>query len=320
MKKITAVVLLLGMILALAACGGSAEGKYKLGLGIVASTEASSSEAHVAQVDATVAAVVLDREGRIAVCRLDCLQNRMDITDGLVDPATSFLSNAEQKDAAPEWCRQAAEFESYVVGKTPAEVAGIKTVETDDGSAVAADEALYSLVSLPIADFKAAIAKACKDEQGMSFTPGDSFTLGLACCSFAGESVSAGEEDGFVRMYTEFAAVVLDGNGRILANLYDVIRPEIAVSNSGEILRTVFKGSERELKETDLDSPLAWYQQAANFENYAVGRTAEELGAVETEMSEEGYPVFADDTLYASVSIRVDGMIAVLLRAIEYAR
>ena len=40
-----------------------------------------------------------------------------------------------------------------------------------------------------------------------------------------------------------------------------------------------------------------------------------ELTKVETKINEEGHPVFADEALYASVSISIDGMTAVLVKA-----
>ena len=371
MKKLIAILLLLCMIFALAACGGqpenaeeaeentepaegteTAEGtepaegqptegepapaaaEYKLGMGVVVSTASSSSEKHNAQVDATVAVVVLDAEGKIVACRLDCAQNKMDVTEGQVDAAKAFQTKVELKegynmvaysDATLEWYEQAANFEEYVIGKTAEEVAGIETVVNESGHTVAVDETLYASCSISIADFKEAIAKACADDQAMTFTAEEGFTVGLAAISTAEDSTPAGDEDGSVKMYTEFAAVVLDKDGKILADLQDAIQPKIAINAAGEIGETSFKGTKRELKEgynmvAYSDATLEWYQQAANFAEFAVGKTAADLGAVETVVNEEGHEVFADETLHASVSISVDGMIAVLLRAMEYAR
>ena len=311
-----------------------AAAEYKLGMGVVVSTD--SSKTGTAQVDATVAAVVLDAEGKIVACRIDCAQNKMDVTDGAVEMEKEFKSKVELKedynmvkfsDATLEWYQQAANFEEYVVGKTADEVAGIETTLNEEGHTVAVDETLYASVSISIADFQAAIAKACADEQGMSFTAEAPFTMGLACISEvdAATKAATAEEDGSVNMYTEFAAVVLDGEGKILADLQDAIQPKIAITAAGEIGETNFKGTKRELKEDYnmvkfSDATLEWYQQAANFEEFAIGQTAADLQGVETTTNEEGHEVFVDETLHASVSISVDGMIAVLLRAMEYAR
>ena len=334
MKKLIAIALLLCMAFSLAACGSS-EAEYKLGMGIVLSTDSSSSENHNAQVDATVAAVVLDKDNKIVACRIDCAQNKMDVTDGQVDPAKAFLSKAELKedynmvkysDATLEWYQQAANFEQYAVGKTAEEILAAETTVNEEGHTVFVDETLYASVSISIADFQAAVAKACADEQGMSFKAGKDFKMGLAVNSEASESTAAtADAEGVVKMYSEFAAVVVDANGKVLANLQDATQPKININAAGEITGADFKGTKRELKEdynmvAYSNATLEWYQQAANFEQYANGKTAAELQGVETVVNEEGHQVFADQELYASVSISIDGMTAVLVKAIGNAR
>lgn len=78
MKKFVTAIILVCMMLSMAACGGSSEAEYKLGMGVVVSTDSSSD--NNAQVDATVATVVTDANGKIVLCRLDCAQNKMDVT------------------------------------------------------------------------------------------------------------------------------------------------------------------------------------------------------------------------------------------------
>jgi hypothetical protein len=68
------------------------------------------------------------------------------------------------------------------------------------------------------------------------------------------------------------------------------------------------------------DATLEWYQQAANFVAWAVGKTPAELQSVETTTNEEGHTVFVDETLFASCSISIDGMTAVLVKAASLAK
>ena len=68
------VIFCLTMALTLVACGGAKEKEYKFGMGVVTSLE--SSKTGTAQVDATVAAVVTDAEGKIVACRIDVAQNK----------------------------------------------------------------------------------------------------------------------------------------------------------------------------------------------------------------------------------------------------
>ena len=330
MKKIIAIALLLCMVFVMGAWTADG-GEYKLGMGVVVST--NSSKTNNAQVDATVAAVVVDKDGKIVACRIDCAQSKMDVTDGEVDTAKEFLSKVELKedynmvkfsDATLEWYQQAANFEQWAVGKTAEEVLGEPTV-LDGEHTVFVDEALHASVSISVSDIQQAVAKACADDQAFAFTANGECTLGLACNTTAEESVAATEdEEGVVKMYTNFAAAVVDAEGKVVAAVEDAIQPQIKIDDEGEIGDITFKGTKRELKEDYnmvkfSDATLEWYEQAANFAQYAAGKTAEELKGAELQVNEEGHNVFVDEALRASVSISVDGMIDVLVKAIGYA-
>ena len=309
-----------------------AEAAYKLGLGV--SLNMDSSKEGNAQVDATTAAVILDEQGKIVAVKIDVAQNKMDITDGAVDTEKEFLTKAELgddynmvkfSDATLEWYQQAAAFEQFVLGMTGAEVEAMETVVNEEGHEVTTDETLYASCSISIGDFKEAVVKACNDEQAATFAGAGGFSLGLAIISKSDESTApTAEEDGVVKMYSEYAAVVVDGDGVILAAVTDATQPQIKINAAGEIVETTFKGTKRELKEDYnmvkfSDATLEWYQQAKNFTDYATGKTAEDLRATETKTNDEGHNVFVDETLYASVSISIDGMINVIAKAAENA-
>ena len=309
-----------------------AEAAYKLGLGV--SLNMDSSKTGNAQVDATTAAVILDEQGKIVAVKIDVAQNKMDITDGAVDTEKEFLTKAELgddynmvkfSDATLEWYQQAAAFEQFVLGMTGAEVEAMETVVNEEGHEVTTDETLYASCSISIGDFKEAVVKAYNDEQAATFAGAGGFSLGLAIISKSDESTApTAEEDGVVKMYSEYAAVVVDGDGVILAAVTDATQPQIKINAAGEIVETTFKGTKRELKEDYnmvkfSDATLEWYQQAKNFTDYATGKTAEDLRATETKTNDEGHNVFVDETLYASVSISIDGMINVIAKAAENA-
>ena len=63
-----------------------------------------------------------------------------------------------------------------------------------------------------------------------------------------------------------------------------------------------------------------WDAQSKAFSDYAAGKTAEELRGIETTVNEEGHAVAVDETLFASVTMAVDGMTAVIAQAADYAR
>jgi hypothetical protein len=346
MKKLISLIMAMCMIFALAACGNSsttastaapteaAESQYTLGMGAVSSF--ASSETGKAQVDTTVAAVVLDTEGKIVMARLDVAQNKMDVTDGNVTTGNEYLTKMEKGDsygmvaygnAVAEWYAQAQAFEAYVVGKTADEVAGIETTTNDEGYTVAADDALYAVCTIQITDFIQAVTKACHDEWAVSFTANEGeFTLGLAAKTHDEDSTApTAEEEGVVKMYTEFGAAAVNGEGRILAALNDAIQPNITVNTAGEIVDTQYKGTKREQGDdynmAAYSNAIAeWDAQSAAFSNYVVGMTAGEVEDIETAANDEGYDVAVDEALYSSCTISISGMQAVIAQAAENAR
>ena len=331
MKKFVAFLLLACMMLSLAACGSSGS-EYKLGMGVDLSTD--SSKENNAQVDATVAAVVTDKDGKIVACRLDVAQSKMDVTGGAVDAAKTFQTKMELGDdygmvaygnAIAEWYDQAKAFESYVVGKTAAEVEGIETVLNETGHNVATDEALLAGCTMDITAFKAAVVKACNDEKGATFT-GKDFTLGVAAITAADESTAATDsDDAVVKMYTEYAAAVVGKDGKILAALTDATQPKIAVDKNGQITGADFKGTKRELG-ADYgmvaygNAVAEWDAQAKAFADYTVGKTAAEVAGLETVVNDSGHNVTTDEALLASCTMDISGMMAVIALAANYAR
>lgn len=331
MKKFVALVLAACMLFTMSAMAESTA-EYKLGMGVSVSTN-STKDGH-AQVDATVATVVLDADGKIVACRLDCAQNKMDVEDGEVNTEATFETKRELRerynmvafsDATREWFEQAEAFEAYVVGKTADEVENMETKE-HNGHNVTVDDTLFASCSIDITAFKAAVVKACRDEKGQTFTAAGTFTLGLAAISDASESTSVtDDEDAVVKMYTEFGATVVGEDGKIIAAITDMIQPQIKMDEDGKVTDIVFKGTKRELGAdygmVAYGNAIAeWDAQAQAFANYTVGKTAEEVAAIETKVNDHGYSVPADETLLASCTMQVTGMMAVLALAATYAR
>jgi hypothetical protein len=343
MKKILAIALCLCMVLCAVACGGTKEAEYKLGMGIVVNMD--SSKTGNAQVDATVATVVTDAEGKIVLCRIDVAQNKMAVADGAVDTAKTFQTKMELGDAygmAPvgidndgngvckEWYEQAKAFEAYVVGKTGTEVAALETQEAG-GHQIAVDKALLDAgCSMQITDFMAAVAKACADEQGMSFKTAATFTLGVAAKTTAAESTAAtAEAEGVVKMYTDFAAAVI-ADGKIIATLNDAIQPKIAIDAAGECT-PAFSATKRELKEgynmaaygqpnIEGGTVKEWYIQSAAFSNYVLGKTATEIAGMQTKEVNAHQISVEQALLDAGCTMQITGICAVVAQAANNAR
>jgi hypothetical protein len=326
-------------------------GDYKLGLGTVISLDSSATE--TAQSDGTIAAVVLDKDGKIVLCRIDAIQNKIPVADGFIEMPSAFKTKMELGSdygmagspwssdnngdgVIKEWFEQAKAFENYVVGKTVAEVEAIKTQTLENGYVIGTDDALLSAgCTIQITDFIAAVAKACKDDQAVSFQSAGNFTLGVAANSYNDSSKDAEDEetDGVVQVYSDIAASVVEG-GKIVASLNDAVQPKVSFNVAGEITKKDFKGTKRELKEnygmsTSPYSPdnngdgtvKEWYVQSAAFSAHVVGKTAAEVEALATKTLENGYVISSDDALLgAGCTIQITGIKAVVAKSVSNAR
>ena len=307
-------------------------GANKLGMGVVTST--GSSSAGNAQVDATVAAVVLDADGKIVSCAVDVAQNKMDVTDGEVpeDAASmTFKSKKEKleeygmKPASPigkEWYEQAEAFEAFVVGKTADEVAAIPVETTDNGHVVTTDETLLAGCTMSINSLIDATVKACNDDSAADFT-GDA-KLELTCSTSVDSATAsaADGEDGTAAMYTAFAAVAVDNDGKLAAVCYDEVQPKVTFDESGEI--TSDTSAEIKTKREKKDEygmrgvsgiSAEWFEQDQAFETFVTGKTADEISAIPTETTDNGHVVTTDETLKAGCTMSVGGMIQTVVKA-----
>ncbi|MCI7607222.1 MAG: hypothetical protein MSS69_10790, partial [Spirochaetales bacterium] len=300
-------------------------GKYKLGMGVVYADSSSTTQAAYS---ATVAAVVVDENGVIVDCKIDCAQNKMN--GDAIDPEKSFLSKYElgfdynmvkYSEATNEWFQQADAFAQYVIGKTADEVAALPTrvrgeSEPHPGYVVTADETLFASCSITVTDFIEAVVKAANDKYAQEFETKSSFKLGVKCQSSAESSTAPADgKNGTIKMYVNFGAAVVGTDGTILAAVTDAIQPSHEVDEFGEIVKTTYKGTKKELgfdynMVKFSEATNEWFQQAAAFEDYCVGRTADEVLSLPTRVRgadepHPGYVVTTDETLFASCSITI---------------
>ena len=187
MKKIFAILLCVALMMTVIACAPATtptttdaptepapvEAEYKLGMGVVVGL--GSSKTGNAQVDATVATVVTDKDGKIVAARIDVAQNKMNVTDGAVEADKTFETKMELGDrynmaaygtpnveggTVKEWYVQTKAFEAYIVGMTAAEVNAIELQEVN-AHQIAVDEALLNAgCTIQITAIKAVVAKS----------------------------------------------------------------------------------------------------------------------------------------------------------------
>lgn len=343
---IVAVVVVLAVVLGVVLLGGSKEKEYKLGMGV------QFGDLTNAQINATVATVVLDDAGKIVLCRIDTVQNKfaageegvtfsnlktkMELGDdyNMAKYGHSLVGNETVK----EWYEQAKAFESWVVGKTADEVKNMKLQTMDNGYVIADEKDLLDAgCTISIEEFRDAVVKACNDDQGTTFKTAETFTLGVAANSADNGSSVAEDGSYTVKMNVDFGASVVAG-GKILASLNDAMQPEVAVDAEGNVTGTsVGKGAgvlktKRELKEdykmaahgTSLvgnEKATEWYIQSAAFSAHVVGLTANEVLAMPTQTMSNGYVISNDKALLdAGCTMSIPGLQAVVAESVTNAR
>ena len=335
MKKKLALILstVLAASFALAGCGGGEEpvvdenvevaaGDLKTGIAIGAtvakSTDAAADAEGLAQTDAVIAAVGVDAEGKIVSCELDMAQTKIGFSaDGKIttDPSSAFLTKQELGDdyglkkaskIGKEWYEQADAFAEYCIGKTAAEVLGISADDAD----------LKASVSVSINDYQATVAKAVENAVVTGAQEGDKLGLGVVT-DITKSTDAAADADGLAQAYTTVTAVTVGADGKITSSVIDAVQANVNFDTAGKItsdLSAVIStknelGDSYGLKKAS-SIGKEWYEQAAAYAAYAVGKTADEVNA--TELT-EGVPADAD--LAASVTVHVTDFNTVIAKA-----
>ena len=336
MKKIIALILVLSLSLfCFAACKKDKENNndnnannenntptektYSLAIGVDVAQDA-------AEVAKTVAVIVTDADGKIVSCRIDCISVTAELKDGEVDASKTYKSKAELKEdygmltnndyygsKLGEWYQQAQAFETYVIGKTAAEVAAIAV----DNDGYPTDSTLTAGCTMGVSEFISAIGKAFASEHKVSFKTSSTFTLGVSACA------DVTSENGTAEYAADFAGAVVSG-GKVIAAIIDSTAATSAIS--GEDFGAItYPGTKLEQGDkygmlTNNDyygSKLGeWYQQAEAFAKFAVGKTAAEVAAIAVDS--EGYPT--DAALTAGCTMGIAGYKVALEKAITYAR
>jgi hypothetical protein len=169
MKKAIVLVLALVMLVSLVGCGAS--GSVKTGVGVVTSTmkskAATAEAAGTAQVDSVIAAVTIDKDGKILTADIDSAQTKIGFdaagqltAEGSSDVPTKTDLGADygMKKASGigmEWDEQIVELEKWLVGKTADQVSGMAL---NEGKATDAD--LTSKVTITVTDYQKAVREA----------------------------------------------------------------------------------------------------------------------------------------------------------------
>lgn len=300
MKKIVALCLCGVMLFSLGGCkgkdktpdpstdqsntGDTAPVSRQMGLGTVTTVTASDKK-DKNTVKSTVAAVVLDADGKIVDCQVDELAFDVTLENGLAQKVADLMSKGEMGDRyrptademggkqnSEAWHEQVDAFCDFVEGKTGAQVSAIAATDGKTEQIPGCD--------LVVTDFIQAVRQAADAATDQKVGGGDDLHLALT----ASQSDSA--EGNKPRFDVEIAAVTLDEGDRITACLTDTL--EVGLTVSDGVFATVagVVQTKREMKESygmKEASPIKkeWYQQADAFCAWAVGKTADTLTGLE---------------------------------------
>ena len=352
MKKVIAILLAAMMALAMVACGNDpaptptpdpepATGTYKTGLGIVVSLKDATieeDEAGEPQADVTVCEATFDQDGKIVAVSFDVAQCKSQFNaDGTV-AYKEILTKRELGDdynmvkysnptAVGEWYEQAAALEAYCIGKTAAEVAGMPLGENAHGYTDApAVEELKSTCTISVTAFLNALTKAydnAKDENTTYAKAG----LGIVV-SFSGNDAEDDETPAKTQADVTAAAIALDAEGKIVAVSLDVVQCT-ASAEDGEVTFSATSNVTKRERGDDYNmvkysNPTAvgeWYEQAAAFEAYCIGKTPAEVAGMELGANAVGYTdTPAAEDLKTSCTISVTAFLNAITKAAEFAK
>lgn len=304
----------------------------KTGLAVISSIAKSKDagkEDGLAQIDSTIVALTVDKDGKIVKCAIDAAQTKVNFTAAgklKTDLKTEFKSKQELKTGygmqkaskiGKEWNEQADAFANYVIGKTVDQIKGIAI----NAEGVPTDKELSASVSVHITDFTAAIEKAVKNAKELGAKKTDKLGLGVA--TNIAKSTDAGEKDGLAQAYSSYTATTFGADGKITSCVIDASQSNVNFSKAGKIT-------------SDLKAPLQtkielganygmvkaskikkeWFEQSEALAKYVTGKTLDEVKGIA--VSAEGVPTQAE--LTSSVTIHIGDYQAIIAKAAANAK
>ncbi len=257
------------------------------------SVDADHEEGKI-EVNTTYALLVVDGEGKIVDLQVDVAQNSSTwdgtgtiVTEGLqgtkrergddyaMKETSAAMGNIE---GGAEWYEQADAFEEYCIGKTVDEVLNME-LGGDHNSPVD----LTTSCTMSVEEFLNAIADA---NEHLTAVEGEVASYGLASQTTVSTSSASADGDGSVQYNVTYAGVALDADGKVLLTDIDVAQNTAKFDTTGTVLSADPIDSKQDRKDDygmRSASPIGaeWFEQAAAFEEYCVGKTAAEIEGME---------------------------------------
>lgn len=334
MKKILAITL--AVVIAaftFAGCGdtNNAAQTLKFGMGISASYEAydATEEADGSgEVISTVAAVLVDADGKVVKCVIDATDSTVGFTADGTAYTSEYTTKLEAGDnygmaawgtdlngdgVVLEWYDQAEAFCDVCVGKTSSEVAALVV------NGYGTDEVQNAGCTIAISDFANAVVKAITNATESDATASDTLNIGIVTTAEASDASE--EADGTAEIISNYVAVALDADGKVVASSTDCLDVTFTFTTAGVSTTAASEAStKREAGDnygmaawgSDLNGDgvvLEWYAQADAFDASLEGLTASEIAALVV----NGYGIESVQT--AGCTIAISDMVAAAVKA-----
>jgi len=304
MKKLTSAILVVAMLVlaavALVSCTGS--GSLELGIGMYSEygdlknadgdTKGSTNAIH------TIAAVLVDQNGKIVKCVIDATDNKAQYTsNGKFVVATEYKTKNELGDAynmktyggsTYEWYEQAEKFATLTEGKTLDEV---KALVASNGKGT--EDVINAGCTITVREFALAIEEAITRAKETKATADCELKLGVVSAQAQGDTKDATEEANGAVVIDTTAAVVAMKNGKISDVAIEAITATLNFDIKGEAKTNTTKlmtgkahqGALYKMAEygKDLNGDgvvKEWFEQARIFEDACVGKNADEVSAL----------------------------------------
>ena len=341
MKKVIALALTLALGASMVACAPKVEEKpvevvptYKTGVGAVISAkpvDATADKDGSVQVNTTIVVATFDQDGKVVSATLDTAQQTAKITaegkvNGDIDLRTKVEKGADYgmakvSEIKKEIDAQYLALTDWMVGKTVAEITGIKTLDKGDGSntMVPDIEDLKASVTITVGDCFEALKKA---EANAIPTSGVVAKTGLGTVVAAAPVDATADKNGSVEITTTIAGVSFDAEGKVVAAIFDAAQQKATFTTKGAFegeidLRTkVEKGADYGMaKVSEIGKEIDAQYKALG--EWMVGKTVAEITAIKTLDKGDGqYTMVPDiEDLKASVTITVADQFAALAKA-----
>ena len=290
MKKFLALALCLLMVIpaVFVGCAKADDAKVKFGAAVYVSapstTDATEDKNGSGKLDVTVAAVTVDKDGKIVACALDTASSTVNFTaDGEAVAAGEFKTKYElgtgynmvaYGGATKEWFEQADAFETVVAGKTLAEV---KALVAGEGDVLAAG------CTIAIGEFVGAIEKAYN---AATVEVDAKATVKVNIATEAAGTDATEDKDGSTKLTVNVFAAAVGADGKIAAATSDCVEVSFTFNTNGASTLDTTKAvlSKREL---GFDYNMVkyggaakeWFEQANAFDAACVGKTVAEIEA-----------------------------------------